>query len=69
MLAINMSRLRGGSRLNAYVGDKFIGCFETQAEACRELGLQVGNLNKVLRGERPHTGGYSFERVSGTPAP
>lgn len=35
--------------------------FKGQGEAARKLGLQQSNIFKVLRGERKHTGGYTFE--------
>lgn len=36
--------------------------FESQNEAARQLGVSVGNLNMVLRGERIQTGGYWFTK-------
>ena len=34
--------------------------FETQSEAARQLGVNVGNLNAVVRGRANQTGGYWF---------
>ena len=46
---------------------KSIRCKETgkyyisMTEACKDLGLQLSNLSKVIHGYRKTTGGYSFE--------
>ncbi len=34
--------------------------FESQSEAARQLGVDVRNLNKVIKGEQNQTGGYWF---------
>ena len=39
--------------------------FRSQAEAAREMGVQLSNLNKVIKGERKTTGGYHFIKVEG----
>lgn len=35
--------------------------FRSQTDAARELGIQQANIWKVLNGERPRAGGYSFK--------
>lgn len=34
--------------------------FRSQGEAGRELGVAVGNVNKVIKGQRKQAGGYWF---------
>jgi len=38
--------------------------FESQAEAAKVLKLHQANIHKVLTGKRPHTGGFTFKRIS-----
>lgn len=42
--------------VNLTTGEKFC----TVSDAARKYGVQVANLQKVLKGERSHTGGYSW---------
>jgi predicted GIY-YIG superfamily endonuclease len=41
---------------------EFIGIYNSQKEAGRQLGLAGGNIRKVLSGEIKQTGGYTFKR-------
>lgn len=38
--------------------------YKSISEASRELNVLTGNINKVLKGLRTHTGGYKFEYVN-----
>jgi hypothetical protein len=40
---------------------EFVGEFESQKEAARQLGVHDGNIHKVIRGIATHTGGYTFQ--------
>ena len=48
--------------INRETGERTL--YSGQSEASRLLGLQQSNVFKVLRGERSHSGGYSFEYAS-----
>jgi hypothetical protein len=39
----------------------FVGEFESQNEAARQLRLDVGSISQVIRGKLNHTGGYTFQ--------
>ena len=45
--------------INRETGERVL--YPGQTEAAKILGLQQSNVNKVLRGERQHAGGYYFE--------
>lgn len=42
-------------------GDKLY--FNSMRECCQALHIHSANVDKVLKGERPHTKGYRFERA------
>ena len=37
-----------------------VSCFESQHEAARQLGVSVGHINSVLKGQRNQAGGFWF---------
>lgn len=39
-------------------------CFESQTEAGRALGIPQANIWKVINGQRPKAGGYTFREIS-----
>jgi len=43
-------------------GEEFI--FESQHEASRQLGVNVGSIQHILNGKRKHSKRYTFERIS-----
>jgi predicted GIY-YIG superfamily endonuclease len=43
--------------------NEFVNQFESQIEAARQLGLNVGNIRHVISGKYKHTGGYTFKEA------
>lgn len=43
--------------------------FKSEADAAEKLGLNVGNINKVLQGRKKTIGGYSFVKATEKPKP
>ena len=44
--------------------NKFVGEYESQNEAARQLDCNVGNINKCIKGVIYQTKGYTFKRAS-----
>lgn len=47
--------------IEVYKNGELVGVFCSQIEAARQLGLDKGNIGKVLKGKYSQTGGYSFK--------
>lgn len=57
-----ISRSLGGKPIEVYKEGILIRTFPTISECGRELNLNIGNVQHVLKGNRNHTGGYTFKR-------
>lgn len=61
---IAISRGKGGRPFTDQHGN----IYQTQKDAARRLGINIGHLNEVLHGTRSHTSGYVFQFVQEFPS-
>lgn len=58
-----ISRSLGGDFIEVFKDGEMIKMFNSLSECCRELDLNIGNVGKILKGERNHTKGYTFKKA------